>query len=214
MSFIAEGLSGSNVVPGAVEQRFLSREIMANHAASQWESVAVGRDCPPNDYWWVVFTQPHKEQMVEGVLASMGLETFLPMIRPAHIRADRRPWKPLFPRYLFVRAVLSKVPRSRLEWLPGVSALVSFGGEPARVPQGVIDLLRRRVELLNQHGYGYIAPGERVRITSGPLKDLEAIFERPISDAGRVRILVHILGRLSACEVDIEVLEPAGAAGL
>lgn len=174
----------------------------------------MGRNWPQSDYWWVVFTQPHKEQMVEGLLASMGLETCLPMIRPAHIRADRRPWKPLFPRYLFVRAALAKVPRSRLEWFPGVTALVSFGGEPARVPQCVIDLLRRRVEMLNQHGYGYIAPGERVRITSGPLKDLEAIFERPISDAGRVRILVNILGRLATCEVDIENLEPAGAVRL
>lgn len=165
----------------------------------------------PSGCWWVLFTQPHKEEMVRGLLESMGLETFLPMIRPAHVRADRRQWKPLFPRYLFVRAVLQKAPRSRLEWLPGVTALVRFGEEPAWVPQGVIDLLRQRVETLNTHGYDYMAPGQRVRITAGPLKDLEAIFDRPVSDAGRVRILVNILGRLSACEVNVEDLEPAGA---
>lgn len=187
---------------------------MGNPPAGQLHLSVPPRLLQPHDYWWVVFTQPHKEEVVQGLLASMGLETFLPMIRPAHIRADRRPWKPLFPRYLFVRAILQLVPRSRLEWLPGVTALVSFGGEPARVPNSVIDYLRQRVALLNQHGYGYIAPGERVRITSGPLKDLEAIFERPISDAGRVRILVNILGRLSACEVDIAMLEPAGAVKL
>ncbi len=170
------------------------------------------RQCPT--YWWVVFTQPHKEELVQSRLQAMGLETFLPMIRPAHIRSDRRPWKPLFPRYVFVRAAPQNLPRSRLEWLPGVSSLVSFGCEPARVPQSVIDLLRRRVEVLNQRGYGYIAPGERVRITSGPLKDLEAIFDRPVSDTGRVRILVNLLGRLTTCEVDVEAVEPAGAACL
>lgn len=75
--------------------------------------------------WRVVYTQPNKEGMVNDFLRAQGLETFYPCGKPAYPRRDRRAWLPLFPRYLFVKVDFSLLPRSKLEWMPGVVHLVS-----------------------------------------------------------------------------------------
>jgi transcription antitermination factor NusG len=46
-----------------------------------------------------------------------------------------------------------------------------------------------------------------VRIEAGPLQGLEAMFDRTVSATGRVRILLDILGRLTACEIESDWLE-------
>lgn len=161
--------------------------------------------------WRVVYTQPNKEGMVNDFLRAQGLETFYPCVKPAYPRRDRRAWLPLFPRYLFVKVDFSLLPRSKLEWMPGVVHVVSFGGEPAWVPDHVIEYMRRRVEWMNVCGIDAFQPGERVRIKEGPMQDLEAIFQETISPAGRVRILLNVLGRLTPCEIDARSLERLSA---
>jgi transcription antitermination factor NusG len=44
--------------------------------------------------------------------------------------------------------------------------------------------------------------GDPVRIVSGPLRDLDAVFDRPASAAERVRVLLDAMGRMTPVEVD------------
>jgi transcriptional antiterminator RfaH len=157
--------------------------------------------------WIVLFTQPQKECVVQGILAGRGLESYLPTVRPTQFRTNRRHAIPLFPRYLFVHVDCAIVAKSSLLWTPGVVNVVSFGGEPAVVDPHVIDLIKERSALLCEHGYGGFKHGDRVRITRGPLKHLEGIFDKPMSASDRVRILIDMLGRTTVCEIEAGALE-------
>ena len=82
---------------------------------------------------------------------------------------------------------------------PGVVRLVSDGGVPARVPDAVIEDLRRR----ERHGLVQLPElrrfraGDRVRVTHGPLLGLEGLVAgtRP---SHRVEVLLSLLGRARA----------------
>ena len=39
-----------------------------------------------------------------------------------------------------------------MDWLPGVTGLVTFGGEPADVSKNLIDAIRQQVNNVNQTG--------------------------------------------------------------
>jgi transcription antitermination factor NusG len=82
------------------------------------------------------------------------------------------------------------------------------------VPGRIITAIQERLTRLERIGYfdpgSKFRPGDRVRITCGPLKDLEAVFDRNLSKDGRVRILLEFLGQLTACEVESDWLAKAG----
>ncbi len=44
-------------------------------------------------------------------------------------------------------------------------------------------------------------------IKSGPLRNLEAVFDRSLSSSDRARVLVDVSGRLTACEMELDCLE-------
>ena len=55
---------------------------------------------------------------------------------------------------------------------------------------------------MEEQGFYDLFQGDRVRITSGPLRDLDAIFDRPLSAADRVRVLLHVMDRMIPLEID------------
>ena len=73
-----------------------------------------------------------------------------------------------------------------------------------------MDVIRAQVEECGFVRPGArFTPGTRVRIRSGPLAGLEAIFDRPISREGRVLVLLEMLGRVGPAEVDEASLDAA-----
>jgi transcription antitermination factor NusG len=77
----------------------------------------------------------------------------------------------------------------------GVRRLVMDGEQPARVPDAVIREIRSRerggfVELPKPRG---LAPGMRVRVTSGPLHDQIGMLAS-LRPRERVLVLLHLLG--------------------
>jgi transcriptional antiterminator RfaH len=157
-----------------------------------------------------VHTKPRAEQQAKESLARKGLSVYLPMVKVARVNPRARPVAPLFPSYLFVQTELEQVGSSAIKWVPGVMDLVSLGGEPATVPEAVIEHVKRRlaeVEKSGELGLGPFRPGDRVRITSGPLRDLDAVFDQRMSGRGRARVLIEFLGRLTTAEVQVDALE-------
>lgn len=158
-------------------------------------------------HWYALYTKPRMEQHVGNLLKSKGIETYVPTMR---VTRQRRPTveRAFFPRYMFARLDLEAIGLSAIKWTPGLTSIVSFNDGPAVVPDEVVALIKARVSEIEKHGYGStFRSGDRVRITEGPFKDLEAIFDRPLSAADRVRILVEVLGRLTACEIEAGYLE-------
>jgi len=169
----------------------------------------------PGPQWFVVQVKPRQEGQVLRRLALGAISAFLPFIEVARRRSAirRKGLEPLFPGYLFVRMLpVHEEPSAwtRLRWTPGIVRILGSGETPVPVPEELVGTIQERTKEL-----GFVrlpsplTGGMRVRLRSGPFQDLEAVFDRPLSRAGRVRVLLQLLGQPRPVEVDEDCLEPA-----
>lgn len=160
-------------------------------------------------HWYVLHTKPNAEYRVAHILEARGLEIFLPAVRSVHPRPGHET-VPFFPSYLFARVDFTVTQLSTVQWTPGLRRIVAFDNIPAVVPDEAIEYIRAKVMEINgvgglpSHGF---KPGDEVRIRSGPLAGLRAIFEGPMGPAERVRVLIHFLGQVNRAEVPVHMLE-------
>lgn len=145
--------------------------------------------------WYLIQTKPGNEQRAEFNLSNQGIETFLPLYKVHQINFGRitEKKKPLFPSYLFARFELSSN-YYKVKWTRGVNKIVAFGDFPVPVADEIIQGIKNRagkdnlIELDEDWQEGDI-----VEIISGPLKGLQGIFQKRISDKGRIKILLSML---------------------
>jgi transcriptional antiterminator RfaH len=161
--------------------------------------------------WFALYTKPHKEYLVQEVLRSNGVETYLPQIAVAVRRQDRRSMKPFLPQYLFASFDPEEQLIADMCWTPGLRCIVSAGGYPIAVPDEVVIYLRKRLKNLQAAGVSDspFKKGEVVRIARGPLEGLEAIFDKQITPEGRVWVFLKVMSRLVKTELDFgDILPP------
>ena len=143
-------------------------------------------------------TKPRAEAEAQLCLTRQGFETLFPRTRRT-VRAASGMivrTESLFPRYVFLQTDPSRQSLEPVRSTRGVTTIVRFGGEPARVPDAVIDQIKARIDL--DDGFVRLtapdlAPGTKVRINEGPFSGLDAIFTAAHSD-DRVRLLLTMLG--------------------
>ena len=145
--------------------------------------------------WFLVYTKAQLERSVLERLKLAGMDALLPLLKRRVRRWDRLVSSvgPLFPCYLFVLP-RDRQERSAIEFLPGVRGLVRFGSEPSPVPRSIIEELKQRcaagpLELPSKP----FKMGGPVRVTHGPFRNFEGIFERHLSGTERVAILFSAL---------------------
>lgn len=159
--------------------------------------------------WYTLHSKPNAEYRVASVLQQRGIQTYLPEIEASKISRQQEK-KPFFPCYLFCKVDFEAVDLSVIQWTPGLRRIVAFSGEPAFVPDKVIELIRYKLdEIEAQAGLPDhpFKPGDTVRITEGPFRDMVAIFEGPSTPARRVQVLLDILGHASRVQLDVIDLE-------
>jgi transcription elongation factor/antiterminator RfaH len=160
--------------------------------------------------WYTLYSKPHKEAQLEHYLQSNGITTFYPKLKvnPVNPRASRI--RGFFPRYLFVHMDLEQWGQNALQWSPGAVGLVTFGNEPAIVPEAFVAELRRRIAQLEAAGGLELAglkAGDRVTITSGPFAGYEALFDAHLRGEERVLVLLHWLNREVKLKVNANAVE-------
>lgn len=147
-------------------------------------------------HWYALRTKPHKEEALWHHVKTLGHEAFYPRLKVNPVNPRSRRIRPYFPGYFFVRADLDDIGLSKFQWMPYSLGLVSFGGEPAYVPDDLIHALRKRVDFINEAG-GELSDdlqrGEKVLIHSGIFEGYEAIFDARISGSERVMVLLELL---------------------
>jgi transcriptional antiterminator RfaH len=160
--------------------------------------------------WYLVHTQPRREMEAEQSLARLGVETFFPRLRQQRI-VRRRPQVvtgPLFPGYVFARFDPGTRWRA-VNFAHGVTRVVMFGETPAMVTDDLVAGIAARMEdgaVVVRPKFG---PGDRVRVTWGPLEGLEAIFERELTDQQRVVLLFRAAAFPARVVVDASQIERA-----
>jgi transcriptional antiterminator RfaH len=149
-------------------------------------------------HWYALRSKPRKEDVVWKQARDQGFEVFYPRLRVNPVNPRARKVKPYFPGYLFVRVDLEAVGRSVFEWMPHAVGLVSFGGEPASVPDNLVFAIRQRVEEIAAVGgevFDGLRQGDRVRINYGPFEGYEAIFDARVPGNERVRVLLQFISK-------------------
>ena len=147
--------------------------------------------------WYVMRSKPRKEDFLWGQLRAREIECFYPRTRVQTVNPRARQVRPYFPGYLFVHVDLEQVGLSALLWLPGAASLVAFDGQPAWVPENLINAIRNRVEVINIAGGEVLAglkPGDLVMINAGPFAGYEALFDASLPGNERVRVLLKLIG--------------------
>jgi transcriptional antiterminator RfaH len=146
--------------------------------------------------WYAIRSKPNKEAFLARQLEAQGINIYFPRIHTVPVNPRARKSKPYFPGYLFVQVDLNDVNISTLQWTPGAANLVSFGGEPASVPEVLITNLQKHLGEINESKKSitnFVNRGETVLITDGPFAGYEAIFDGMISGQERVRVLLNFL---------------------
>jgi transcription antitermination factor NusG len=147
-------------------------------------------------HWYVIRTKPRTEDFLAEQMEIRRLEIYNPRIRVQTVNPRARKVKPYFPGYIFAHLDLEKTGTFSMQYIPGSTGLVSFGGEAAEVPAGLIKAIRQRVDEINSAGgelFDAVRIGETVMIHSGPLAGYEAIFDARLPGTDRVRVLLKLL---------------------
>lgn len=160
--------------------------------------------------WYLVHTKPRQESTALSNLTRQGYSCYLPQMRVERIRQHKLLLctEPLFPRYLFVRLDASGRGKS---WTPirstlGVSHLVHFGNRPARLPDGLIDVLQsRETEKPTETLFN---AGDKVLITTGPFAGIEAVYQMPNAEQ-RSMVLLNILCKDVPLDIETAHLKKA-----
>ena len=162
--------------------------------------------------WFAVNTQARSEAKAKFNLERQGFEVYLPRYLKTrrHARLTDTVPMPLFPRYLFVGTDTDSARWRAVNSTFGVSQLVANGNEPARVPDGIIERIRRREDdngWVSMDKYLPYQKGDKVQIRSGPLTDQVGLFDCA-DDKERIFILLDLMGRAVKIRMDAEQIGP------
>jgi transcription antitermination factor NusG len=158
--------------------------------------------------WNAVYTRHQHEKAVAESLAGNGFEVSLPTYNTIRQWKDRKKQLslPLFPCYVFVRSRSER--RLQVVTTPGVHFVVMFAGRPAPIPDVEIDTIRKAVESrLRVEPHPFLRCGDWVRVTSGPLADVEGILVRKKGGC-RLILSAELLGKSIAIEIDAFNVKP------
>lgn len=149
--------------------------------------------------WFAIQSQPHREPAAAKQLRNQGFHVFLPL-RPTtwrHARQVETRLVPFFPGYLFVALDLDRHRWRSVNSTFGVQKLVMFGGEtrPTPIPAGIIEAFMSKADERGcLHPNGLLRVGEKVQIQAGAFANQLGKLIALDDDAGRVRVLIELLG--------------------
>jgi len=163
--------------------------------------------------WHVLWTQSNCEQLVYDQLAARGFDLFLPTVEAWSRRGGVRRLSrlPLFRGYLFLQSEMGKEAYVEVCKARGLVRVLGDGWDRLEVvPDPEIETIQRLVGAqVPMLPHPYMREGQRVRITRGPLTDLEGILVRVNPKKGLLVVSVNLLRRSVAVQLDCTALEAA-----
>ena len=160
-------------------------------------------------HWYVLKTKPRSEERAYNYLEQHGVKAFLPWMETSQSNAGNgsKKVKPLFSNYLFAQFDLNQN-YPLVKWGKGVDKIIGFGKYPTPLADEVITIIKDRTDENNIVKKAYnLSINDPIRITSGPLKDLLGIFDQWVSDSGRIRVLLTLIGYQPKVELHYSQVE-------
>ena|SRR5215208_7796502 len=144
-------------------------------------------------------------------LARQGFAVLLPrhVKTVKHARKFRTIEAPLFPGYLFVSLHLGQDRWRSINGTFGVRSLIMAGERPVAVPKGIVESLIAMQDFRGRINFAAdLHIGQRAKLLAGPFADMVGELEW-LNEAGRVRVLLELMGKFVRVDVRAENLVPA-----
>lgn len=157
----------------------------------------------------MVQCKPREAFRAQEHLSNQQLHCFLPSHRVKRKRGNSTKWvtEPLFPHYLFIH-LSSDCNWGTIRSTRGVSKVVDFNGRPAAVADYIVQGLQSHcANMAGEEQAPLYREGEKVTVTEGCFRELEAIVKATKGDE-RVVLLLNILNRQTQIEVPIGAITP------
>jgi len=160
--------------------------------------------------WYVLFVRSNQEKRIAHSLHQRGVEHFLPCY------SSLRHWKsrrvrlemPLFPGYIFIK--LPFIERLRVLTIPNVVSLVGRKDFPAVISAEEIAWIQRGLAHGQAEPHKYLAMGQCVMVTAGPLSGMQGILIRKTNGA-RVVVSLDSIARAFVVEVEESSVKALGS---
>lgn len=152
--------------------------------------------------WYVLQCKPNQVRRAQDHLDNQGFATWCPSHNVKRIvrRQATLCEEVVFPGYLFIALDPQHTNWRALNSTRGVARVVSFNGAPFPVPDYLMAELHRQYEFRHEPAPLFNA-GERVRITEGCFRDIEAIIKAVTAD-DRVIVLLRLLNNEHALTLE------------
>ena len=159
--------------------------------------------------WFCIRTHPKHEPIAAARLShGAGVEVFNPQLRMERLtrRGRLRSTESLFVNYLFARFNLETM-LDKVRYTPSVKHVVEFGGQPAMIPDRIIEELQ---QTMAEHKDTIFTDspleGDEAEIMVGPFSGQEVRVMRVLSAKQRVEVLMEVLGRPLSVEFSLASL--------
>ena len=163
--------------------------------------------------WYALWTRSHSERLVHDQLAAKGFDVFLPTLDIWSRRGGKRHTisTPMFPGYLFLRHAMNKTSYAQVLQARGlVRVLGESWDRLTALPDGEIDGIKNVLSArLSVMAHPFLRLGQRVRVTRGPLADVEGILVRTQPDKGLLVLSVELLRQSISVVIDSIDVTPA-----
>ncbi|MGH7792708.1 MAG: transcription termination/antitermination protein NusG [Thermodesulfobacteriota bacterium] len=172
------------------------------------ESILPVREIYQSENWYAVYTKSRHEKVVETVLKSRGVKTFLPLREILSQWKDRKKLIniPLFPCYLFVKIGPADI--YDVAYTKGVLRIVGCNGTPVAIPAGQIEAIMKVVQnKLKYDPYPYLDEGRDVIIKRGPLQGILGKIVDKKSSKHKLIVSIELIKRSVSIEVDVLDIE-------
>ena len=162
----------------------------------------------PEFQWFALKVRSRAEKSTENALQGRGFEVFCPTYLERRRYSDRikESQSPLFPGYVFCKLTWDN--RLPILSTSNVEYIVGFGNEPTPVSPAELTALQALSRSgANCQPHTFLPIGQRVRLRSGPLADLEGIL---VGTRGNHRLVisVELLQRSVSTEIDSAFVQP------
>jgi len=159
--------------------------------------------------WYVIRSRPRQEQVALENLQRQGYRCFYPRLKQMQRRRGKRQLciGALFPGYLFINLDMETANTEPIRSTRGVHGLVAFGTLIRPISDGIISAIQLEAneeDVIDSEQTEFEA-GQQVRIESGPMEGLNAIFQEK-NGQDRAILLLNILGTERVVEVPLSDL--------
>jgi transcription antitermination factor NusG len=152
--------------------------------------------------WYVFYTAPRAEKIVQQELYFQGYEVFLPRIKTLRIWKNRQKKmidQILFPSYIFVNTEECNL--FKIRQIKKIVTFINCGGIPSIIDVNCIEGLKRMLNLEQEISVeSNFSEGENVRIISGPLIGYEGVL---VTQKGKTRFGIQLKEICQTVFIDI-----------